>query len=280
MARARVSLRRWNIKSETDLFLGFLNHKDFPQNRNKILAAHPDLKNKLGIYSEKKAVPLYLSELNDFYKKEFNEVLKEAARDFKKTPFLLKILGEMMDYKWPTQKTYFASPTFLPFSPFRKNDFFFSVLGTIRLGERKNFNLTAVHEISHFILFDILQKLNICLPPAALHYLKEALTAALFNMPVMKKALKARRYEGNPEIRPIRMVDGSKTIILKDWIRREYIKNRRSKKSFDEFVILIGNNFIINKAVWEQKRKFWNRHGGNILIDKRLKLIYEKSVKF
>ena len=88
-------------------------------------------------------------------------------------------LLEIMDYQYDNPVVYKAAPTILPFSPFGNNVFYFSILGEIKGKTNKNILSIGIHEISHFIFFEMLKKIEnkkkLILPNDIKNYLKEAL---------------------------------------------------------------------------------------------------------
>ena len=106
-----------------------------------------------------------------------------------------------------TVVVYKATPTILPFSPFDDdNDFNFSILNILQKRENIASLLPKfIHEISHFVLFDILNQIKkegevAQVAKEIKNYFKEALTAVLLNKESLRRIFGIPRYKGNFEI--------------------------------------------------------------------------------
>ena len=101
----------------------------------------------------------------NFYKKheaDIESILLKSQLFLKKNgKMALQKLAETMEYQWPKPITCIAIPTILPFSPFGNNVFYFSILKQIdNKKPNKDILYIAIHEISHFIFFDLLKKMK------------------------------------------------------------------------------------------------------------------------
>lgn len=272
---------------EIELFIKFLNHPDFPQHRNLILKAFPDLKIFLDkSENEKIAVKSFIK---NFYKKretDIQAILSESHSILrKKGQIALKRLANIMEYQWPKPITYIAMPTILPFSPFGTNIFYFSILRQIHNKEdKRNVLSIAIHEISHFIFFDLLKKIEkknkFKLPKDSLYYLKESLTAALFNQKNLCNLFGFRDYVGNPEIRDIYIKTNGKEKIVKDFVQEIYIqKINKEKKSFKSFLNELTKIFISIAPTLSKKRSIWNRYGKTLLEKPKILAQYRNPIQ-
>ena len=276
-----------NKKKEIRLFSKFLNHPDFPQHRQLILQAFSnDLKIELAenLKDEKKVLIKFI---NQFYEKNKNTIdlaIQDCKKEMKSSTKAIRALGKSMDYHWGNNVNYVAIPTILPFSPFSDNIFYFSILDRIKNVGKRNILTTAIHEISHFIFFDLLKEIenekNFSLSLDVKYYAKETITTALFNEEPLKSALEIDNYLGNPDIRDIYISDKNKkpkTFI--DYTRHQYIKNRNSGNKFKNFL----NGFVttINKASnqFSKKRFIWNQFGRELFKNKKALKEYRQPIK-
>jgi len=259
-------------ESDIKLFNRFLNHPNFPQNRKLVLRAFPDLKDLLDKNDdEAKTVETFVSY---FYKENIGKIKKivNRSRSIIKNhgKESLKVLGKIMDYKWEKELTYEAKPTILPFSPYKNNTFYFSILSQIKNKDTdKNILEIALHEISHFILFDQLKKeIDHSLNRDAGHYLKESIAAAILN----KSEFSFPKREGNPEIRYINISFQNKKHKLVDFVSEQI-----NKKGYKEALKFLVSLFEKNKERFSEKMKLWNKYGKDIT---KKEDVFEKYKEF
>jgi len=276
-----------DIKEEIELFINFLDHPDFPQHRNFILGAFPELKFLLSKSKkdEKIAVSNFVRNFHKEHKANIRKIILEDRSILKKKGrVVLQKLAEMMDYQWPKPITYIAMPTTLPFSPFGNNIFYFSILRRIREKRDSRVLYIATHEISHFIFFDLLKKIEkknkFKLPKDALYYLKEALTTALINQAPLRDLLGIKEDVGNQEIHDIYInKSGEKPKIIRDFIQEFYIqKTKKERKSFESFLDELIKIFILIAPAISKKRLIWNRYGRTLIGKPRILARYRKPV--
>lgn len=168
----------------------------------------------------------------------------------------LKILAKIMDYEWEEEIVYKAKPTILPFSPYGKNVFYFSILSEIKQGKRQKSILEiALHEISHFIFLEQLSELNKELNGYSKYYLKESITTAILN----RKEFNLPERRGNPEIRYINVSSQGENYKLVDFVSKE-IKQKGYEKALEYLV----NVFKDKEEVFDEKMKLWNKYGKGI----------------
>jgi len=273
------------IKKEPEVFLNFLNNSQFPQNRNKIFQAFPDLKSRLDTTDEKQEKEIIYQFISDFYKKnreKIDRIIKESEDlTQEKGEVALEALSDLMDYEWPRDLIYNAVPTILPFSPFQKNSFNFSILGKIYGKNEKDVLCIAIHEISHFIFYDLLDKMEIKIQNDARHYFKEALTAVILNEEPLRGILELNDYAGNPEIRDIQIQKKDGVILkLVDFIKEYYQRIKiKEGKEFNIFLKKILNIIISVSGDLSEKRKIWNNYGNQIFKDENLLKQYSDPIK-
>jgi hypothetical protein len=278
-------LFRIDRKGEVKLFINFLNHPEFPQHRRLILDAFPEL--KLALDSSKEEKKNVIKFINNFYKNhktDISLIIKDCRKEIKSFPQAIKALSEAMNYKWKKSINYIVIPTIIPFSPFGKNIFRFSILARVMKTGNKSILSTAVHEISHFIFFDLLEKIekkeNFSLPADAKFYLRETLTTALFNEEPIKSVLNLNEYKGNPEIRDVYITssDGTTKSFI-DYTRDQYTKNKLNNNNFNFFL----TNFVISinnvASEFSKKRKLWNQWGKEMPKNQSILFEYQTPIK-
>lgn len=285
-----IRVKKWNLSQEIKLFTKFLNHPDFPTHRHFILQAFPGLREKLLTQKNKeKTKKIIMVFLGEFHKKHKCEITyishKSRIKIAKEAPQALRALGKAMEYSWRRKTIYAATPTLLPFSPFGTNQFYFSILGTITKKGDFDVTRTAIHEISHFVFFDILRGIErheqFMLPPDTLHLLKESLTAALFNEEPLKQILKTKNYPGNPEIRKLYIkLPRRRPILLTNYIRKVYVISKRRKTLFSETLYTLVISAYHSRTAFAKKRMLWNRYGRQIFSKSPLRKRYQAPILF
>jgi hypothetical protein len=272
-------------EQEVNLFLKFLNHPEFPNHRTNILQVFPALNELIAdLENEDTAVRHFLDKFYIDYKSEVELAIQDSKEELAQSSRVLDALGQAMDYSWPNNVNYVAVPTILPFSPFQHDTFFFSITGQVMSKSKTSALAVAIHEISHFIFFEYLKKINdvnnISLPRDAKYYLKESLTAALFNEEPLRTELKIETYLGNPEVRDIFIKSQSNHAeVLVDYIRRKYIKNRQNNKNFEQFLTDLVVKFNDVSEEFLNKRKIWYRWGKELQKNEAELLEYRKPIE-
>jgi len=273
-------------KGEVKLFLKFLNHPEFPQHRQMILKTFPDLKVLLeSSKNEKNAVQEFIDQ---FYLKNQSTIalaIHDSKIRMKSSQKAMESLGIAMDYHWQSGIDYIAMPTILPFSPFGKNTFNFSILDRITGSGKRDILSTAIHEISHFVFLNYLKKIekkeNISISQDTRYYAKEVLTAALFNEEPIRGVLEIVEYKGNPDIRDIYITDDLKvTTTLINYTRKQYLENIKDGKEFKEFLINFIKTMHKISENLSKKRQIWNRFGNELYKNKAILLQYQMPIQF
>ena len=264
-------------KADIEQFIHFLNHSFHVQSRNMILNAFPDLDRDLVNNQQLAAVNKFVS---CFYKqnaKKMKQIIQEDEKTINaKGIKMLSFLKKLMDASWSGKETFYAIPTILPFSPYRGNSFYYSILGKIRNNKNQKDVLSiAAHEISHFIFYDTMEEIKRNYPDIKLskeseHYLKEALAPAVLNEKGINELLKLNDYRGNQELHHLQVKLDKKILGFVEFISCYYHSEKIEKKRpFDE--VLFGLVKILSNADNQLilRRNIWNKYGLNI----------EKSVK-
>lgn len=288
----KIIIKR-DLNQEVDLFIKFLDHPYYPQHRFMIFKVFPELeillkttKNK---NREKLIVKKFILDFHKKHKKIIEQIIKKSNILIeKKRDKALGALADLMDYSWPQPTVYKAIPTILPFSPLGDNIFYFSILGQIKdnLKGTKDIIYVAIHEISHFIFYDILKKIEqeTKSPPTEdnlKNYLKESLTAVLLNQRPLCTILNLHNYLGNPEIHDIQIRElGGKILKFTDFLQEAYRNSRsKEKETFQIFLQRILNTLSPYIKELSNKRKIWNRFGKELSKNPKALKSYQRPIQ-
>ena len=275
---------------EIKLFLSFLHHSYYRRNREKILSAFPDLRDKLDTAKDEGLTVVEFIE--QFYKEnqpQIEKIVQNARVLFEdKSRQALGELGDLMDYRWEKGVVYTAIPTILPFSPFQGSIFFFSILSDLRNKKTKEKNVlsVAVHEISHFVFLDQVKKLESedrirKVSKETIDYIKESLAVILLNQEPLKSLLEIECYWGNPEIRNLRVKKGARTLKISEFLN-EYFQRIKieNKMAFKDFLNEVFESIYPADLMFQEKRKTWNQLGFAKHNEKiRLEELYSEPVE-
>lgn len=191
---------------------------------------------------------LFIKEFYEERKQKIASVIKsndELLRE--KSKIALAALLEIMDYQFDRPINYQAIPTILPYSPFQDSTFYFSILGEINNRREKNVLVIGIHEISHYIFYELLKPIEMqnkeSLPLDLKNYLKEALAAVIMNRQPLKDILEIKHYPGNPEIQNLQIETPDHYIkTLVDFLDEHYETIKiKEKKTFFDFLAEIIN---------------------------------------
>jgi len=260
-------------EAETGLFLKFLHHDFHKQQKNIILNSFSDLKKELDNNKEKLSEKDIIKKfVLNFYKQNIDKITSITDNDshllVQKGGVIINILGDLMNADWSKRPTLYAIPTILPFSPFEESKFYYSILGRIRNSRTpRSVIFIAAHEISHFIFYDILQKISnsnqgLTLSKASEHFLKEALASAILNEKPLKKILELDNYSGNPELKDLYLKIDGEIIGFTDFITNYYHRRKiENKEPFKD--VLCGLIKIVSSidSALTIKKELWNCYG-------------------
>jgi len=276
-----------DLGRETDLFLNFLHHRYYVQNRNFIFQVFPKLERLIEKEGEKKK--MIKSFISKFYSDNKSEIYKIIQKNKnllmeKSEPSLIALL-EIMGYQYNKPVVYKAAPTILPFSPFGDNIFYFSILGEIKGETDKNILTIGIHEISHFIFLKQLKRIEnkkgIILPDDVKNYLKEALAVVILNQKPLCSILELKNYKGNPEIQNLRIKKPNGSIkTFTDFLNERYDAIKiKEQKSFSIFLEEIINILLPIVPEFTKKRIIWNKYGKKVLKEPKLIKLYSEPIK-
>lgn len=267
-----------DLDKEVDIFLKFLNHPEFPQNRSMILKIYPKLSQIISEQKEELAVREFVDSFYQENAEKIEKIVNESRKSLMSSQEALKQLGILMDYVWSDTASYKAHPTILPFSPFRDDAFFFSILNPLFKDWPIDVLYIAVHEISHFIFLEQLKKIeevnNNKFDKDLVYYYKESLTTVVLNQKEFRPILGEKEILGNPNIRDINIQIGEEQMSLIKYLTQEF----ETKKSYEDF--LETTLLMLNKSVSEfiKKRELWNKNGPNIFEEDDLMVEYKKPI--
>ncbi len=279
-----------SAEKESSLFNKFLNHPNFPQHRNLIFSAFPKLKELLTDIPTEKEENIVNKFVSNFYQ-ENSDKIQEIGKNMEveATEKLIpgvRELAVLMDYEWDSKHPgYIAVPSILPFSPFETNVFYFSILGELRGSKGKGVAFIGVHEISHFILFDILDNIygegvKKELNNNLIYFLKEILAPVLMNQPTLANLLSVENYLGNPNLKELYILNQSgEKIQISRYFQNIYEKEKAGGKVFPETVkeMIQVLRSIQNEV--DERQKMWNMSGGKIYQDGTLLQKYSDGIK-
>jgi len=278
---------KYNLDKEVGQFMSFLHHPYFPRNRNKIFQAFPELKDQIDKTSnEKDAVIEFVTDFNKKHKDTVDQFMRTSElllRQYGKKA--LEALASLMDYEWNREhQGYTIIHTILPFSPFGKNLFYFSLLGIIRGKKQRDVIYLSVHEISHMLLQEILEKeykkpISKILDITTWNFFKEIMAPALMNQPSLQKFLKLQNYMGNPFLHNVFIDDGNRKIQISKFFQEIYEEARLEKRSFRQILDILLPLILSIKTEIENKNKLWNQYGNSIVKNKIAFKEYSKPME-
>jgi len=289
-----------DLEQEVNIFSIFLNNPVYPQNRNFIFKVFPELELQLKTSKDEKTViQKFVVAFRRKNKKIIEQIIKENEILIdKKWSEAIKALASLMDYSWFQPIVYKAIPTILPFSPLGDNMFYFSILGQIKSilnhslpietkkQNTKDILYTAIHEISHFIFYDILRKIEeeSKSPPIEnnlRNYLKEALAVVLLNHEPLCAILNQHNYTGNPELCDLQIKKQNGEILkFTDFLQEAYQNSRINKKeTFQIFLQGILGILLPLSKEFSIKREIWNRFGKELSKNPEILKTYQYPIQ-
>lgn len=271
------------------MFLKFLHHPQFPQQAVWIYQAHPALKNIIETNADKSEnaaasiIKNYILEFNNKNQEAIGKIISEARLLLsEKSGLALQELVVLMDYTWRDDDYEFiAIPTILPFCPFNKNVFYFSIINIMNGKSKIGFVLfTAIHEISHYILHKTLESQKINSDPHTLYFLQEILAPVLMNQQSLVNIIHHdfNNYWGNTDIANLFITTNGNSKKIPEAFRRAYDKLKTEGKKFTEILFIFVD--ILNELQDElmKKKAIWDKYGHKIFDEEQLKTFYQRSM--
>ncbi len=284
---------QYNLNKEVDKFSYFLHHPEFPQHRNLILNAFSELKKILEREKwpekkkEKEIIKKFIIRFQKKHDKKIKSIFKISERLLRiKSKKSLVVLSDLMDYKWPKSHLgYVIIPTILPFSPYEGNTFYFSILGMINNKRQNDVIFVSIHEISHMILLDILQKkyqknINEIMKQDSWYFFKEIMAPVIMNQKQFKGIIDGNIYLGNNFLHHIFVIHNYKKFQITDFFQKIYEKLKSEKRnSFIKILEKMVNIILLIEKALGKKRAIWNKFGNNIVNMKSKLKLYSSPIK-
>ncbi len=270
-------------ETETKFFSRFLHSKLFPQHKYMIFSSFPELKEKIDSSKKKEKIIIreFLTKIREDNKDNIEKSIIFIKNEIeKKGEKSLQILANLMDYKWKLKsEDYILMPTLLPFCPFEDNTFLYSIYRSLK-GKVEYPDVLAVsmHEISHFIFFDILKDKKIELNQDLLYFVKELVAPVLVYQDDFDELFK-KGIIGNYNVLEIYFEQNNKIVKAFDYFLEMFIKNRQTKKDFSNF---LSEMISISKKIEPEikgKIAFYNKNGMNIMKDPELLKKFQEPIK-
>lgn len=283
----------YSLDREAEKFFNFLHHPKFPQHRNLIFNVFPELQKSLEqVYDDKdkeiKIIKNFILEFREKHENKIKDIIKNATDLLKKeSKIALETLASLTDYKWDNNHPgYVIIPTILPFSPFEKNIFYFSILGEIKNKENfHNIIFVAIHEISHMILSDILQKkyekgINEIMSQGSWLFFKEIMAPVIMNQKQFEEIMHNKNYYfGNSFLRHVLVLYNNEKIQITKFFQKIYEKMKyEQQKSFSEILEVMVKIMLFMEKEVENKNKMWNKFGDNIINLEKELVLYSSPI--
>lgn len=273
-----------NLEKEVGIFMDFLHSQNFPQNRNTIFSTFPELKAELkNIHDDAATKQIVIRFIKEF-RMAYASVITKAVFNIKKEietkgDAALCILAEQMEYTWKkSHPGYILMPTVYPGCLFNGNTFFYSITD-VRSGRSEYENVVAVsaHEISHFMLFDILAEKHELLGRELLYFIKKIIAPLLVYQDDFS-GIFAKQIVANTNVIEIYFLVDGKIIRAFDYFNAKYLENRNAGRDFRVFLddMIKTCRKIENDIRW--KHLFWDKHGDEIERDPDLMLQFRKPI--
>jgi len=284
---------KYEPNKEVERFYVFLHHSRFPQNRNLIFNAFPELpkklekQKKLTETKEKIIIKNFIIKFQKEHDDEIKSIIKESEKILNvKINKLLTSLFLLMDYKWPEkEKGFTVIPTILPFSPFREKVFYFSILAKINGRMGHSILFVSVHEISHIVLYKILEKkykkpLDKIIDKQLLDFLKEVLAPVLMNQKPILNILHQKNYIGNSFLKNIFIIKDKQITQITEFFQEIYEDLKFEKKmNFNQILEIMIDLVLSISTEIKEKNKLWNKYGNNIANFKSIFEKYSEPIK-
>lgn len=234
---------------ELKIFWYYINHKEDSYHRNLIFNYFVDLEDKLTVVNDDNHKKDVLKNCISAFRQSNSEKIKQIE-DLVKTQIdttgnvIIDELAQLMNYKFEqNHKGYIIVPVVLPFSPFKDSTFFYSVNKLLKSADLKSLDLLIVlaHEVSHFLLFDILKTRIIneeyAISDNELYFLKEILVVLLMRDANLAIKLKTDKYEGNMLLRYLYIKEKNNIKLIVDYFNDLYVEYASQDYSFDIFLM-------------------------------------------
>lgn len=278
----------YDLEKETATFYNFLHSSKFPQQGKLIYCAFPELEVVLNDGNkneaeEKLAIKTFIQKFREDHGQEIDQTMQINGSLLEaKNESALKKLAELMDYRWTEDHPgYAAIPTILPFCPFGKNLFYFSILNA----GNHDIIFVATHEISHMLFYEIMEKIygkpaEEVLGWAGAHFLKEILAPVLMNQEEFKKILESQDSYGNSFLKHIYVESNDQVMQITKFFQDLYENLKHEKRlRFSEILKIMVQTISSIAEEIESKNQLWNQYGSKIAKDEEKFNAYKKPIK-
>lgn len=184
---------------------------------------------------------------------------EERIKLSKKGEKVLLMLSKIMEFTFDKETEYTIISSILPFSPFEKNSFYFSILSKTEEA-KKQYNdilFLLAHEVSHFILFDILRSKQIKLYPHELYFLKEILAVIVLKDKPLIDILCTENYKGNNILHRLCVRDGVEVKNIVEYFEKVYSDKKIQGSNFEEYLDLMIEKIRSISGALKHKYSLW-----------------------
>jgi len=265
----RIEIKK-DIEQDVQLILREFFSFGMEHFKNRILFFYKQLKEQVDSVEENKKEAVVEEYFRGMYRSKEEQIDLIVTQSKKiideKSEICLRALTDLMDYQPKKEEIFLGIPTLLPHSPFNRPIFYFSIAGPLFVGRQNEVLDTAIHEISHFLYFDIVDDLGIDLKSNQTlwhfgHLYKEALTGALLSEPVMEEILNRKNYLGNPEIQELYIKrGGEEKILLREYLRKVFKEYKKKGLRFSDMVNDTVRELLPTAKQFNEKKLFWNNY--------------------
>ena len=270
-------------KNDKELFENFVRKGGV--NYRKIFQAYPKLKSKLDQLRNEELGEVIYAFVEHLYFQHKSEVEKIVERESKvledASIIIFPGLEKVMGCRWDSSFEFLAIPTFLPFSPFWKDRFYFSIYGEVIKGEenKRRVDRIAIHELSHICWYqkldEVHKKLDFKLNNAANYYLKEAFASIIGECDEFSKINKGRSL-ANYNTAILRVRVGSEEMGFVNYFRKVFEEGRRTRASFCSILEEVLKVCYSIQNTLDKKWSIWDKYGDD--REKLLKMEYQSPI--
>ncbi len=280
-----------DLKTEINIFWYYINNTKDLYHKKLIFNYFIDLKNLLEqVNDEKEAKNIIKNYIVSFRQKysckiqKIEKLIEEQVIAIGNT--IVNELASLMNYKFnDNHEGYIIVPVIIPFSPFKGNTFFYSVINQLKLEDLKKLDLLIVlaHEISHFLLFEKLKEPFFAdesiMTENELYFLKEILAVVLIRSNDLAQWLKTDKYEGNTLLRFLNIEDNGHIESISNYFNTFYRDYSKKELNFDVFLIDMIKKIKSISIVLDEKRRIWNQYGAERKKYANQMLEYQQPIK-
>ena len=239
--------------------------------KKRILNFYKTLATEINNSSDEETLKVVEDFFRNLYQKrevEIDKIIGQSRSIIEeKSPSCLNQLVRLMNYEIKQNEEFIATPTLLPFSPFNRPMFYFSITPSLFLSKESDILGIAIHEISHFLFFDILKDLNIKLDHNLeeknfFHLFKETLTGMLLSEKELAEILERKDYKGNPEVHNLYIKEstsGNETT-LREYLRENLHTYQQKGLPFSVFIKEMIERLLPKATDFSDKKIFWNKN--------------------